>query len=513
MNFRQAGARRTLIMAAALLLTLAGLLSLETSAAQSASARPSTAGPRTAFSTKAAHRSAKQVAAVDCKPYAILGTRGSGQAFDTDGGFGPQVAAFVNSYMGIKRLTTANTLEWANPYPAVPVAGVDGVPNAVSASLGWGTYTNSVGLGQIALSNELDEINTIENSCGTSTTIILAGYSQGAQVTGNAYQALDTTQRSGIGGVALFGDPLFNPNSQSARGDFTPGRVGALAHPSSRIRPEFPSPQKVVSYCHGDDPICQGFFSFSPFGLTTSMTGHLNYQSTGDAGNSTPYTTRAAQDLAGITPSSAGSQLLMRTAAAADSTTPSAPTNPQVSVSTPGNQVDAVISWSGPASGPAVQGYEIYATNGALLDDIVSSGPGSVTLPYMELPAAIDIQSVNSAGEGGTLTVNLGTPEPDMVMTLNGPAVSHSSGGNLDFSVYATAGQTISITATLPSGDDAGYLLAAPSGDYVVPSTNVTGTGASQTMISSFAVPTTGVYTFYISSPASGTVTVQATGG
>ncbi len=399
-------------------------------------------------------------------------------------------------------------MEWPNPYPAVPVAGAAGVPNSVSASLGWGAYTNSVQVGQVALTNEID---SIESSCGSSTTIILAGYSQGAQVTGNAYQALDSAQLADIGGVALFGDPLFNPGSQAARGDFTPGRRGALAHPASRTRPEFPSPQKVVSYCHGDDPICQGFFSFSPFGLTKSMTGHLNYQNTGDANNPTPYTTQAAQALAGINPDSQTVKHSVKAVAPAASGTPTAPTNASVTLSNPGNQVDAVVSWSAPTSGPAVLGYEIYGTNGVLLDDIVSSGSGSVTLPYMELPSAIDIQSVNSAGEGGTLTFNLGNPEPDKVLTLNGPAVSNSSGGEMDFSFYATAGQTISVDGTLPNGDDVGYLLADPSGDYVVPNTDVTGTGASQALISSYAIPTTGVYTFYVSSSGSGTVTVQAT--
>jgi Cutinase len=361
--------------------------------------------------------------------------------------------------------------------------------------------------GQDALTNE---INSIESACGSSTTIILAGYSQGAQVTGNVYQALDSSHLAHIGGVALFGDPLFNPSSQSARGDFSSGRRGALAHPASRTRPEFPNPQKVVSYCHGNDPICQGFFSFSPFGLTASMDGHLNYQNTGDANNSTPYTTQAAQALAAIAPLSLPAGHPAEGATPAASGTPSAPTNASVTLTNPGDQVDAVISWSAPASGPAVQGYEIYGTNGVLLDDIVSSGSGSVTLPFIELPAAVDIQSVNSAGEGGILTYTFGSSEPDTVLTLNGPAVSNSSVGDMDFSFYATAGQTISINATLPAGDPIGYLLVNPTGDYVVPSTNVTGTGTSQRLISSYAIPATGVYTLYVSSQA-GTVTVQAT--
>ncbi|WP_405779827.1 cutinase family protein [Streptomyces sp. NBC_00859] len=470
-------------------------------------------GPSHAVAAKGAASSSKAPknrSATDCESYAILGSRGSGQLFDDPEfhGYGEQVSAFLNSFISAKGLSEANTLQWANPYPAIAVAGASGVPNSVSASLGWGTYTNSVQMGQIALTNEID---SIESACGSSTTIILAGYSQGAQVTANAYQALTSAQLADIGGVALFGDPLFNPDSQSARGDFTPGRRGALAHPASRTRPEFPSSQKVLSYCHGDDPICQGFFSFKPFGLTTSMTGHLNYQDKGDAKDPTPYTTQAAQALAGTDPDSRTAQRPVKAAAPAASGTPSAPTNASVSVSNPGNQVDAVVSWSAPASGPAVQGYEIYGTNGVLLDDIVSSGSGSVTLPYMELPSAIEIQSVNSAGEGGTLTVNLGTAEPDTVMTLNGPAVSSDAGGDMDFSFYATAGQKVSIDGTLPAGDDAGYLLADPSGDYVVPNTATKGTGASQALISSYAIPADGVYTFYVSSSGSGTVSVRAT--
>lgn len=91
------------------------------------------------------------------------------------------------------------------------------------------------------------------------------------------------------------GDPLFNPQSQRARGDFDPQRRGVLAHPASRTRPEFPdaSDGKVVSYCHASDAICQGFISFRPFGVSTTA-GHSNYDTVGDAASAKPYTAQAA---------------------------------------------------------------------------------------------------------------------------------------------------------------------------------------------------------------------------
>ncbi|WP_442544993.1 cutinase family protein [Arthrobacter sp. KN11-1C] len=85
--------------------------------------------------------------------------------------------------------------------------------------------------------------------------VILAGYSQGAEVVMDAYNALAPQYRRRIVAITLFGDPLFNQRASIDVGTFsqrTSGR-GALG-----VRPQ-PSPDvasKTRSYCLFQDPIC-----------------------------------------------------------------------------------------------------------------------------------------------------------------------------------------------------------------------------------------------------------------
>src|SRR2546421_5972376 len=127
-----------------------------------------------------------------CPGFAILGSRGSGQDIADTNGFAKEVGSFVSDFESMVP-AGVRVFEWANPYPAVKVAGIDGLPNAASAALGWGAYQNSVTDGQGKLRNEINAIRT-DPVCGSATKIILAGYSQGAQVTGNVYQTLTDTE-------------------------------------------------------------------------------------------------------------------------------------------------------------------------------------------------------------------------------------------------------------------------------------------------------------------------------
>jgi hypothetical protein len=192
-----------------------------------------------------------------------------------------------------------NLILWANPYPAVPVAPLDGgALNAISATLGWGSYTDSINQG---VENLNAEINEVTAAC-PNTQIILAGFSQGAQVVGNVYESLDSSQLAAVSKAVLFADPLFNPALPVNRGDFNSDMRGVLAHPASRMRSAFPSPARVLSYCHKNDAVCQGFISFRPFAVN-SAAAHGTYWQTD--GTSPAYTTLAAQAcFNGVTPAS-----------------------------------------------------------------------------------------------------------------------------------------------------------------------------------------------------------------
>src|SRR5262249_39597566 len=88
--------------------------------------------------------------------------------------------------------------------------------------------------------------------CGSSTSILLTGYSQGAQVTADVVQAISPPL---VLGVALFGDPYFNSADKVDRGGFQAGRNGFLGK-RHLFSTQWQS--RMLSYCHLHDPVCQG---------------------------------------------------------------------------------------------------------------------------------------------------------------------------------------------------------------------------------------------------------------
>lgn len=156
-----------------------------------------------------------------CAPVEVVFARGSGQtAGDPTGSY----SRFRESLS--RRITapmTANFYELGSesinglpPYPAVAVnGGWDGLTNASGAWFSGGeafTYGDSVNDGTVELSAYLAQ-RTVD--CPTSA-FVLGGYSQGAQVVGQAYtHHLSDTVRSRVVFSALFGDPkLYLPEGE-----------------------------------------------------------------------------------------------------------------------------------------------------------------------------------------------------------------------------------------------------------------------------------------------------------
>ncbi|WP_161962387.1 fibronectin type III domain-containing protein [Nocardioides speluncae] len=233
-----------------------------------------------------------------CKPYIVLGSRGSGQKMDNPpSGLGNEVNDFTEK---LKAKLPADSVEvWANPYPAMNavVGGIGDLATWIdlllnqnqNLSVGIATYTRSVASGIAVLKDQIE--HEIER-CSQSK-LILAGYSQGAQVSADVYELLSPEQRGHVLGMAMWGDPRFNGASKAVRGDFNPKRGGMLNFLYSK-RPEFPDHQKVASYCHDGDPICQGIRT------VFRMSQHLNYHTVGDAASTITYTQRAATFIAAL---------------------------------------------------------------------------------------------------------------------------------------------------------------------------------------------------------------------
>lgn len=158
---------------------------------------------------------------------------------------------------------------WRVDYPAVSVISHTGV-RAVTKT--GGAYHKSVVAGKKWLR---EHIKTKIDNCWPGTLIILAGYSQGAQVVADVYQELERSGRAGrIFGLALFGDPYFNPKNPDGRGSSQgkwrhTNRSGSLGR-----RPEYGRYSlRVRSYCHKHDPVCQDG--------RLSLSDHSNYGKTG----------------------------------------------------------------------------------------------------------------------------------------------------------------------------------------------------------------------------------------
>jgi hypothetical protein len=201
-------------------------------------------GVRSPIRPSSAHRAART-----CPAFLQLDSRGSGE---TPGRTSPPGAAFAAEFE--RRHRTVRFAVVDNPYAAVGLWGnLADLVNLVGFATGSATldaYRVSVAAGERWLSREVAS----ESSSCPATRLVLTGYSQGAEVTGDVYQRdLSGAQRSHVLAVILFGDPYFNPvDARADRGSYLESRGGILGR-----RPRFGGDPRVVSYCHLHDPICQ----------------------------------------------------------------------------------------------------------------------------------------------------------------------------------------------------------------------------------------------------------------
>jgi Cutinase/PKD domain len=235
-------------------------------------------------------------ASAACPPYEVIGARGSGQAKKRDEkNMGPEIYSFYYALRGL--LGTGVVKGYGLQYPAVGAKS----PAGIAAFLHLpGSYTDSVREGAAEVLQQIEVRR--HTGCG-STKFILAGYSQGAQVIGDALRKEEV--RKAVAAVALFGDPYFNADSSSARGGFDSSLYGIFGP-----RSEWPSSLsgRIFSYCHWHDVICnmssrrhiwgtnQDVYVRTPLGETHP---HETYATGGDTGS-------AARDVAralGFTPS------------------------------------------------------------------------------------------------------------------------------------------------------------------------------------------------------------------
>ena len=213
----------------------------------------------------------------------VIGSRGSGDSFSGNVSYtryGDKVSG-MSAPGGVFATAFANQLPKGqvtfvrNYYRAV--GGIPAIAGAATKISVLGAYHDSVVEGKQILARIIsDEISQCR-----ATKMILVGYSQGAQVTGDVYQRLSAIQRQHVLGVILFGDPYFNSGDSAAdMGNFLRSHNGSLG-----TRPLYPTGGHVLSYCHKYDPVCQNRVSDAIHGTSQ----HKNYDRLGEPQEAARY--------------------------------------------------------------------------------------------------------------------------------------------------------------------------------------------------------------------------------
>lgn len=202
----------------------------------------------------------------------FLGVRGSDGGPDENDGFGATVLAAQHAMKDAFRPRTV----------AAEAIGYEaaGLPAAIGGA--GGSYASSRLAGVTALRTTLERWSA---AC-PGGSLVMAGYSQGADVVGDVVADLaasasgpDDGILGSILGVALLGDPRYNPDDPVAAGRPAPGRRGVLG-----ARPLFPAAlrDRIGSWCLPGDVICNAGPAVDCF-ATPGACAHFQYRERGVA--------------------------------------------------------------------------------------------------------------------------------------------------------------------------------------------------------------------------------------
>ena len=198
----------------------------------------------------------------NCATYMLLGARGTGAeptpetiaAFGEDAayerfddGIGDIASNMLDVLVPAIQAQGGTIKTYGTHYPATGV-----VQAVMKFSKVWqDTWTLGVYAGRLDLASAIED----ENESCPGTKFLLVGYSQGAQVVGDAIRTISPAARNQIAATALFGDPLFQPLDEQANvGTYRTDHGGMWGERGLWSR-ELSSP--VFSYCNEGDVACQ----------------------------------------------------------------------------------------------------------------------------------------------------------------------------------------------------------------------------------------------------------------
>lgn len=216
----------------------------------------------------------RTIYATDCKNNLVVFARGSGQnktGLNTneplnEKDFGSKEAQSYKFFYelnkridGTKEFISLHNMAGFNQYGYEATDALDVLKKPIHRTDVASRYLESVANGKEELVGFLKQRIA---ECPTQK-IILGGYSQGAQVVGEALWGLSPTERARINYAALFGDPKFNPYMGGLninRGPWVRGDSNRLSMGILGAR-KFYLPADVInkgSWCDKSDPICTG---------------------------------------------------------------------------------------------------------------------------------------------------------------------------------------------------------------------------------------------------------------
>lgn len=226
-----------------------------------------------------------------CPAVKLIGLAGSGENYGPGTGrdhrvsLGRPVQAFSDALESRVETTFGPGSygpDVAIDYPAAAVGlsfDLDGaikLTNDLGAAMHSGDYQSSVNRGVAALIQQIQlAAPQVSGACKGKTRIVLAGYSQGAQVIGDVLSNWRTNfprqSKKLISNVVLFGDPEFNANASSVseKATFDSSKSGILGARSPGALSGF----RTTSFCRAADPVCQGAEYLPNFGEP-----HFHYQ-------------------------------------------------------------------------------------------------------------------------------------------------------------------------------------------------------------------------------------------
>lgn len=192
------------------------------------------------------------VGSVGCPDWAFIAARGSGQNLPAWSTYARALGSRGNAVRELVK-QRAGLDDEALPALAVdyPAVGVGYRRGGVEPGTLPPIYRDSVEAGVTAAN--LAVYRTLTACPGTR--LILFGYSQGAQVIGDAYAGLNPQARAQVAMVVLFADPLYTPGDFSVA--YRPAPLSASGIKGERSPFPLSTSTVLQSWCAPQDAVCQ----------------------------------------------------------------------------------------------------------------------------------------------------------------------------------------------------------------------------------------------------------------